>query len=420
MSEEVKQEAGLDKAMMVTADVYSTMDALEVASSDRPQPSEIWGGLKIAPNQMMEIIGGSGLGKSRLALNLAFNQVLGRKFGGLPTYPEPLTWLFYGNENSFSRFQDDIQAMLTTVDTDAERDRLKGHIYLPTMDAPADADISFSAEKNVDKLKATIISRNADVVVMDPWGAFMAGNELSDEDVRKTLNMITQLLAQCGEKLGHPVVAIILNHARNGLDENINCCGFEAANYGRNSKAIFGVMRVVWNLRRYEYRDKDDGELKCGVEFYHAKYSDGETYEAFAVEMDRESHTYKHIPGFEHDVFQRTLEKMKAEHKTSFAGSSENDNRKIMERVVEYLEQRPEFYVDMGTFDNILTAEFLIATNKRNGFKSKMRNEKMISVLKRGPSKYVGLPNRIKEFLKAMPPTEAEKYKYEVDALKVS
>ena len=166
------------------ADKFSTADALDIEADGSEPPEEIWGGLRLAPGQLMEIIGGSGLGKSRLMLNLAVNQVLGRDFAGLPTCRRPLKWLFYGNENGFYRYRNDLRQMLKSCTAD-ERERLRGHIFLPTMARPKDAYVSFADEENRVKLKTTIRYRDADVVVLDPWGAVIDGDELDDGDVRR-------------------------------------------------------------------------------------------------------------------------------------------------------------------------------------------------------------------------------------------
>ena len=194
------------------ADKFSTADALDIEADDSEPPEEIWGGLRLAPGQLMEVIGGSGLGKSRMMLNLAVNQVLGRGFAGLPTCKRPLKWLFYGNENGFYRYRNDLRQMLKFCTAD-ERERLRGHIFLPTMAKPMDAYVSFSDEQNRIKLKTTIRYRDADVVVLDPWGAVIDGDELDDGDVRKTIFEIMDILAANIEK---PTAGIILNHSRNG------------------------------------------------------------------------------------------------------------------------------------------------------------------------------------------------------------
>ncbi len=286
---------------------FSTADALDIEADTSEPPEEVWGGLRLAPGQLMEVIGGSGLGKSRMMLNLAVNQVLGRDFAGLPTCRRPLKWLFYGNENGFYRYRNDLRQMLKFCTAD-ERERLRGHIFLPTMSRPKDAYVSFADEDNRIKLKTTIRYRDADVVVLDPWGAVIDGDELDDGDVRKTIFEIMDVLAANVEK---PTAGIILNHSRNGARELADAAGFSAANYGKNSKAIFSVMRNVWNLRPAHIADQI-----TKIELIHAKSSDFAAYEPRAVDFDPRTFTYDLDPAFDHVAWQYELERAK------FKGSS--------------------------------------------------------------------------------------------------
>ena len=294
-------EGNFDPALALELeDKYSTADALDIEADDSEPPEEIWGGLRLAPGQLMEIIGGSGLGKSRMMLNLAVNQVLGRDFAGLPTCKRPLKWLFYGNENGFYRYRNDLRQMLKSCTAD-ERERLRGHIFLPTMSKPMDAHVSFSDEENRIKLKTTILYRDADVVVLDPWGAVIDGDELADGDVRNTICEIVEVLAANVKK---PTAGIILNHSRNGAKELADAVGFSAANYGKNSKAIFSVMRNVWNLRPAHNADRI-----TKIELIHAKSSDFAAYEPRAVDFDPNTFTYCLDPNFNHDAWQYELER---------------------------------------------------------------------------------------------------------------
>ena len=294
-------EGNFDPALALELeDKYSTADALDIEADDSEPPEEIWGGLRLAPGQLMEIIGGSGLGKSRMMLNLAVNQVLGRDFAGLPTCKRPLKWLFYGNENGFYRYRNDLRQMLKFCTAD-ERERLRGHIFLPTMSKPMDAHVSFSDEENRIKLKTTILYRDADVVVLDPWGAVIDGDELDDGDVRNTICEIVEVLAANVKK---PTAGIILNHSRNGAKELADAVGFSAANYGKNSKAIFSVMRNVWNLRPAHNADRI-----TKIELIHAKSSDFAAYEPRAVDFDPNTFTYRLDPNFNHDAWQYELER---------------------------------------------------------------------------------------------------------------
>ena len=283
-------------------DKFTTADALDIEADDSEPPEEIWGGLRLAPGQLMEVIGGSGLGKSRMMLNLAVNQVLGRGFAGLPTCKRPLKWLFYGNENGFYRYRNDLRQMLKFCTAD-ERERLRGHIFLPTMARPMDAYVSFSDEQNRIKLKTTIRYRDADVVVLDPWGAVIDGDELDDGDVRKTIFEIMDVLAANIKK---PTAGIILNHSRNGIKELVDAAGFGAANYGKNSKAIFSVMRNVWNLRPAHF-----AEPVAKIELIHAKSSDFAAYEPRAVDFDPNTFTYSLDSAFSHEAWQHELERAK-------------------------------------------------------------------------------------------------------------
>ena len=300
------------------ADKYSTADALDIEADESEPPEEIWGGLRLAPGQLMEVIGGSGLGKSRMMLNLAVNQVLGRDFAGLPTCRRPLKWLFYGNENGFYRFRNDLRQMLKFCSSE-QRERLRGHIFLPTMARPKDVYVSFADEENRVKLKTTIRYRDADVVadvvVLDPWGAVIDGDELDDGDVRKTIFEIMDILAANVEK---PTAGIILNHSRNGARELADAAGFSAANYGKNSKAIFSVMRNVWNLRPAHIADQI-----TKIELIHAKSSDFD-------------------PAFDHVAWQYELERIKrdgssltSEQRTdAYKRQGDEMRRKILEYVI--------------------------------------------------------------------------------------
>jgi hypothetical protein len=281
----------------------------------------------------MEVIGGSGLGKSRMMLNLAVNQVLGRDFAGLPTCRRPLKWLFYGNENGFYRYRNDLRQMLKFCNSE-QRERLRGHIFLPTMARPKDVYVSFADEENRVKLKTTIRYRDADVVVLDPWGAVIDGDELDDGDVRKTIFEIMDVLAANVEK---PTAGIILNHSRNGVKELADAAGFSAANYGKNSKAIFSVMRNVWNLRPAHF-----AEPVTKIELIHAKSSDFAAYEPRAVDFDPNTFSYRLDHTFSHEAWQYELERARrngssltsAQRTDAYRRQGDEMRRKILEYVI--------------------------------------------------------------------------------------
>lgn len=301
MSAENGKQVGLDAALQHVEETYTTRDPFEILSDESEEPPEIWGGLTLQRSQLMEVIGSSGLGKSRLMLNLAINQILGRPFAGLPVYDQPLTWLFFGNENSFYRYRYDLRKMVSILNAE-EQAKLRGRIWLPTVENPGDSYLSFALQENIEKFKATIRLRKPDVLVLDPWGAIIDGDELSDQDVRRTLSMLLAAINEVSKD--KPLPVIILNHSRMGIKEMVKASGPDAANFGKNSKAIFTVMRNVWNLRRGSEEDAEEPI----IELIHAKCSDRPLYPKKAVQLNPRNLHYFEVPNFDHEAWQLKLE----------------------------------------------------------------------------------------------------------------
>ncbi len=380
------------------ADKYSTADALDIEADESEPPEEIWGGLRLAPGQLMEVIGGSGLGKSRMMLDLAVNQVLGRDFAGLPTCKRPLKWLFYGNENGFYRYRNDLRQMLKFC-TAAERERLRGHIFLPTMSRPKDAYVSFADEDNRIKLKTTIRYRDADVVVLDPWGAVIDGDELDDGDVRKTIFEIMDVLAANVEK---PTAGIILNHSRNGIKELVDAAGFGAANYGKNSKAIFSVMRNVWNLRPAHF-----AEPVTKIELIHAKSSDFAAYEPRAVDFDPNTFTYRLDHTFSHEAWQFELERarrngsaMTSEQRTDAYRRQGDEMRR---KILEYVSSRKYLY--KSELDEWMRSQGMAKNSAQSIYSDMVKSKELVKVTEHLTNKVVvGIPSEISNMLSGAPP----------------
>ena len=371
------------------ADKYSTADALDIEADESEPPEEIWGGLRLAPGQLMEVIGGSGLGKSRMMLNLAVNQVLGRDFAGLPTCRRPLKWLFYGNENGFYRYRNDLRQMLKFCSSE-QRERLRGHIFLPTMARPKDVYVSFADEENRVKLKTTIRYRDADVVVLDPWGAVIDGDELDDGDVRKTIFEIMDVLSANVEK---PTAGIILNHSRNGIKELVDAAGFGAANYGKNSKAIFSVMRNVWNLRPAHIADQI-----TKIELIHAKSSDFAAYEPRAVDFDPRTFTYDLDPAFDHVAWQYELERIKRDG-SSLTSEQRTDAYKrqgdeMRRKILEYVISRGHLY--KSELDEWMRSQGMAINKGQNIYSELVETGKLAKATERATNKViVGTPDHI-------------------------
>lgn len=414
MSTENEKQVGLDAALQHVEETYTTRDPFEILSDESEEPPEIWGGLTLQRSQLMEVIGQSGLGKSRLILNLAINQILGRPFAGLPVYDQPLTWLFFGNENSFYRYRYDLRKMISILNGE-EQAKLRGRIWLPTVENPGDSYISFADDKNIEKFKATIRLRKPDVLVLDPWGAIIDGDELNDQDVRRTLSMLLDAINEVSTD--KPLPVIILNHSRNGAGEMAKAFGPEAANFGKNSKAIFTVMRNVWNLRR----GNDEGEDQTVVELIHAKCSDRPIKGRKAVQLNSNNLHYFEVPNFDHDAWQVHLEKLaKSRSQLSPQQKSEASNRQKevdTAKILNIFDEAPSI---------IQHAEFIqfamdagIAETAAKNIKTQLVTEGiLVEVMRRNDSvHFYGTPEKARFMVSNHPKQYAYKNKTKVENL---
>ena len=271
-----------------------------------------------------------------------------------------------------------------------QRERLRGHIFLPTMARPKDVYVSFADEENRAKLKTTIRYRDADVVVLDPWGAVIDGDELDDGDVRKTIFEIMDILAANVEK---PTAGIILNHSRNGVRELADAAGFSAANYGKNSKAIFSVMRNVWNLRPAHIADQI-----TKIELIHAKSSDFAAYEPRAVDFDPRTFTYDLDPAFDHVAWQYELEELKrkgasltpAQRTDAYKRQGDEMRRKILEYVIS----RGHLY--KSELDEWMRSQGMAINKGQNIYSELVETGKLAKATERATNKViVGTPDHI-------------------------
>ena len=269
---------------------YSTRAWDELGRMLLAPPEIVWGGFALGGSCV--IFGQGGLGKSRLALNLARNQVLGIPFAGLPTAPRPLRHLLMGSENSIHRLQNDVRKMNAGLDPEQVA-KLGAHIRLATLEGPEDTHISLAAPKNVERWAATLEAWPPDVLWADPWGDVLAGEANADEDTRATLSALRRLLRKVNPAAGLGILA----HARTGARNIMQAVGYDAANFGKGSKALYSSARCVWNLAPGD--ETENPTLVC----VHAKSNDGPKVPPFAVSLDPETMTYTREAEFDFEAW---------------------------------------------------------------------------------------------------------------------
>ncbi|HOU59732.1 MAG TPA: AAA family ATPase [Kiritimatiellia bacterium] len=272
---------------------YSTRAWDELGRMHLVPPLEVWGGFTLGASCV--IFGQGGLGKSRLALNIARNQVLGLPFAGLPTAPRPLRHLMMGSENSIHRLQYDIRKMNAGL-TAEQVAMLGAHIRMATLEGPEDTYISMTVT-NAARWQATLEAWPPDVLWVDPWGDVLEGEANSDEDARATISNLRRLLRKVKPEAG----LCILAHSRTGASNILQAVGFDSANFGKGSKALYSAARCVWNLAPGS--ESEDPPLVCA----HAKCNDKPKEKPFAIRLDPESMTYNREDGFDLEAWQAEL-----------------------------------------------------------------------------------------------------------------
>lgn len=270
---------------------YSIRAWDELGTMELTPPEMVWGGFALGGTCVF--FGQGGLGKSRVALNIARNQVLGIPFAGIPTAPRPLRHLLMGSENSIHRLQFDVRRMNAGLSPEKIA-ALGAHIRLATLEGPDDTHISLADPRNVERWARTLEAWPPDVLWVDPWGDVLAGEANADEDTRATLAALRRLLRRANKDAGLAILA----HARTGARNIMQAVGYDAANFGKGSKALYSAARCVWNLAPGDESDPD--VVVC----IHAKSNDTPRIPPFAVRLDRESMLYTREAAFDFETWQ--------------------------------------------------------------------------------------------------------------------
>ena len=272
---------------------YSVRSWGECVEMELPEKRYFFGKL-FACGQMQVIYGQGGLGKSRLGTNLARNQVLGLPFLGAEV-GKPLKHLFIGSENDIHRWQMDARAMSKGL-TKAQISCLDEHIHMTTLESGDDVSINLADDEALTKWKETLHSWPPDVLWVDPWGDIIQG-EGFDKDVRSTLRTLKKNAAAVNPDCG----IVILAHARTGTANIIQAGGFDAANFGKDSKALFSTARAVVNIAPFDASENPD------LIWVPAKCNDGKRPEPLRITLDSETMTYNRVDSVDIEEWQANI-----------------------------------------------------------------------------------------------------------------
>ena len=271
---------------------YATRAWDELARMTLTPAEMIWGNFTLGENGSM--FGPPGIGKSRISLNSARNQVLSTPFGGLPTCPRPLRHLLMGSENSIRRLQNDIRKMNAGL-THEQVAKLGAHIRLATLEGPEDSFISVASPVNVERWRATLDAFKPEVLWVDPWGDVLDGEGNKDEDARLTHSILSRLLRKAtpGDS-----TMIVMAHSRMGAKNLMTATGYDSGNYGKGSKALQAISRCYWNIA-----PGDETETPP-VLLFNPKASNYLPYPPIAMRLDSETMLYSRDSAFDFDAWQ--------------------------------------------------------------------------------------------------------------------
>jgi hypothetical protein len=239
------------------------------------------------------LVGIGGLGKSRISLQLAIAQILGREWCGLPTHGAPATWLFISPENGISRWKTDLTGMLRDL-SESERATVEKHLRLWAMIPEEDDDVCLADPLVCGRLAATLAAKKPDVVVFDPLADMIDGDESKTVDMVATLRRLRSIV-----RANAPTAAVlVIHHSRTGA-ANVAQAGsnFDAGNFARGAKALYSRVRCELQLAPADKDDSNRLVLACG------KASNGPRFKTRGVVFDPETFTYAVDPDFNVDAW---------------------------------------------------------------------------------------------------------------------
>jgi hypothetical protein len=239
----------------------------------------------LAKGSSIVLAGQGGLGKSRLAMQLAISCILGTDFLGWKTKAQGTKWLFLQTENGNRRLKHDLQRMLAGRSED-ELEMLRDGLRLHTLETEDDSMVGLGNEVNCERVCETLERFPADVVVFDPLRDFGAGDLNSDDTMALTCATISRVT-----KKGNPKrIPMVLHHAGTGKAGAAKAAGFDRSSFGRNSKVLHGWTRAQVNLAPINPDTNDVLLVTIG------KANDFPECEPFAIRLDPETMTYSVAP----------------------------------------------------------------------------------------------------------------------------
>lgn len=278
---------------------YTVVSGRDLLAKSLPPEVHIWGQGLITAGKLTNVIGQGGTGKSRLLMQIGVEQTAGlHPLGFKPTADiGPMKWLFVGTENGTHRLQSEFRTMVSSLDTEEQRERAKQFCFFHILEQDDDADIVLR-EDNLPRWESMLRGVDPDVVCIDPFGDLHPGDINKPAEVRATL---AAFLKTC-RKGRHDRAIIIVHHARAGKQNIAGAVGWDQGAFSLGAKDITTKARVQIHVT---FTDPDDWSkilLSLG------KANDVSRFEPRGYRLNHETMRYEEDLDFDIEAWKADLD----------------------------------------------------------------------------------------------------------------
>ncbi len=250
------------------------------------------------PRAPAAVIGGSSIGKSRWGFSLAIADILQRPFCGFQT-SGPHKWLFISPENSVRRVREDLFRMLAGASPEqikAVNDNFKIVANVPGTLVQTDLGEAAVCAG----FRALASAYSPDIVVVDPWEAFIAGGDVIDAPAtRRSLNDLMGIFPNA--------TPLIVHHSREGTEAVKSASGFGATGFTKGSKTLTTMCRLIFNLT--SLFPPDEAAIKGqGLVIHCGKSNDAPAFATRAVLFNERDGSYVEDETFNSQAYKDDVE----------------------------------------------------------------------------------------------------------------
>jgi len=267
---------------------FTVLSGGELRHVSVPPKINLLGEGVISLGQLTTVIGQGGTGKSRVVMQAAISQVLGWKFAGLSTHPEPLRHLLIGTENSIYRQKSDYLKMTASLSAD-QRALVDSRIYFHVVREIDDAFINLVSDDIRRRWQDTIEAIQPNCIYVDPFGEVNVGDINKDADVRHTLRELTKVC----RRFDPTTAIVVVHHGRTGRQNIAQAVGWDKGNFALGSKALYSGARSQINIAPADPDDHSRIVVSCG------KSNDAKPFDPVGLKLNEETMLYDIDPTFD-------------------------------------------------------------------------------------------------------------------------